>query len=41
MEFEIALKEKEPTISSLLEPSQRLLVIGKEYFLKKVMEVYK
>ena len=41
MEFEIALKEKEPTISSILEPSQRLLVIGKEYFLKKVMEVYK
>ncbi|MEK6834886.1 MAG: nucleotidyltransferase domain-containing protein [Nanoarchaeota archaeon] len=41
MEFEIALKEKEPTISSILEPSQRLLVVGREYFLKKVMEVYK
>ncbi len=30
-----ALKEKEPTISLILQPSQRLLVIGKEYFLKK------
>lgn len=37
-EFDIALKNKEPTIISILEPSQRLLVIGKEYFLKKVFD---
>lgn len=33
-EFGIALQTKEPAIVSLLEPSQRLLVIGKEYFLR-------
>ncbi len=33
-EFRIALQSKEPTIASLLEPSQRLLIIGKEYFLR-------
>lgn len=33
-EFGIALQTKEPTIVSLLEPSQRLLIIGKEYFLR-------
>ena len=37
-EFEIALKEKDPTISSILEPSQHLLATGKEYFLKKIRE---
>lgn len=35
-EFDTALKTKEPTIVSILEPSQRMIVIGKEYFLKKV-----
>ena len=35
-EFDIALKTKEPAIVSVLEPSQRLIVISKEYFLKKV-----
>lgn len=34
-EFEGALKTKEPAIASLLEPSQRLLVLGKEWFLKE------
>lgn len=38
-EFELALKEKEPTISSILQPSQHLLIIGKEYFLKRTMEI--
>lgn len=33
-EFRIVLQAKEPTIASLLEPSQRLLIIGKEYFLR-------
>ena len=33
-EFGIALQAKEPAIASLLEPSQRLLIIGKEYFLR-------
>lgn len=33
-EFKETLKIKEPAIASILEPSQRLLVIGKEYFLK-------
>jgi len=36
-EFKEVLKVKEPTIASILEPSQRLLVIGKEYFLKCVL----
>ena len=31
--FKEALKIKEPTIAALLEPSQRLIVIGKEFFL--------
>ncbi len=35
-EFEAALKTKEPAIASLLEPSQRLLVLGKEWFLKEI-----
>lgn len=33
-EFKKALKIKEAAIVSILEPSQRLIVIGKEYFLK-------
>ena len=33
MEFKEVLKTKEPTIVSILEPSQRLIIIGKEYFL--------
>ncbi|MFH1642033.1 MAG: nucleotidyltransferase domain-containing protein [Nanoarchaeota archaeon] len=33
-EFKSALQSKEPTIISILEPSQRLLVVGKEYFLR-------
>ena len=33
-EFKEALKIKEPTIASILEPSQRLIIIGKEYFLR-------
>ena len=37
-EFRIALDTKEPAIASLLEPSQRLLVIGKEYFLRNTYE---
>ncbi len=37
-EFNAAIKIKEPTIVSILEPSQRLLVVGKEYFLKKVFD---
>ena len=32
-EFREALRVKEPTTSSILEPSQRLIIIGKEYFL--------
>mgnify|MGYP001569165378 CR=1 FL=1 len=38
-EFELALKEKEPTISSILEPSQHLLIIGREYFLKRIVGI--
>lgn len=34
MGFKEALRAKEPFIASLLEPSQRLIVTGKEYFLK-------
>lgn len=33
-EFLSALKIKEPTLSSILEPPQRLIVIGKEYFIR-------
>jgi len=33
-QFKEVLGIKEPAIASLLEPSQRLIVIGKEYFLK-------
>ena len=33
-EFLIALKTKEPMIATILEPSQRLLITGKEYFIK-------
>lgn len=33
-EFKKALKIKEPTIFSILEPSQRLVIVGKRYFLK-------
>lgn len=36
-EFKKALKIKEPTIVSILEPSQRLIVVGKGYFLKYLM----
>ncbi|MDP3026762.1 MAG: nucleotidyltransferase domain-containing protein [Nanoarchaeota archaeon] len=36
-EFLIALKTKEPMIATILEPSQRLLIIGKEYFLKNTL----
>ena len=32
-EFKEALKIKEPAIATLLEPSQRLIVIGKEFYL--------
>ncbi len=37
-EFAAALKTKEPAVISILEPSQRLIVVGKEYFLKNVFE---
>ncbi len=33
-EFFISLKSKEPTMETILKPSQRLLLIGKEYFLR-------
>lgn len=36
-EFLIALKTKEPMIATILEPSQRLLITGKEYFLKNTL----
>jgi len=39
-EFEVALRKKDPTINSILEPSQHFLVIGKEYFLKKIRGDY-
>lgn len=35
-EFKVTLKEKEPTLLSILEPKQRLLVVGKEFFLRIV-----
>jgi predicted nucleotidyltransferase len=34
VEFKKALKIKEPAIVSILEPSQRIIVLGKSYFLK-------
>ncbi len=34
-EFEEALQIKEPAIATITEPSQRLIVIGKEWFIKK------
>ncbi len=34
-EFERALQIKEPAIAAITEPSQRLIAIGKEWFLKK------
>jgi len=37
-EFKTALKTREPAIVSLLEPSQRLLISGKEWFLKAVQD---
>ncbi len=40
-EFIVALKTKEPVIETLLVPSQRLLLIGKEYFLRKTMDLVK
>ena len=40
-EFLIALKTKEPMIATILEPSQRLLITGKEYFLKNTLGVNK
>jgi len=36
-EFLIALNTKEPMIATILEPSQRLLITGKEYFLKNTL----
>jgi len=38
-EFKTALSVKEPTIMTILKPSQRLLVIGKEYFLRKTFGI--
>src|SRR3989338_11030874 len=34
-ELAAALKTKEPAVISILEPSQRLIIVGKEYFLRK------
>ena len=36
-EFKKALKIKEAAIVSILDPSQRLIITGKEYFLKFIM----
>lgn len=36
--FLTSLKLKEPTISTLLESSQRLIVFGKEYFLRRTVK---
>ncbi|HLC53457.1 MAG TPA: nucleotidyltransferase domain-containing protein [Candidatus Nanoarchaeia archaeon] len=33
-QFKEVLRIKEPAITSLLEPSQRLIILGREYFLK-------
>lgn len=38
-EFVVAIKTKEPAIETLLVPSQRLLLIGKEYFLRKTNDL--
>ena len=40
-EFLVALKTKEPMIATILEPSQRLLIIGKEYFIKNTLRINK
>jgi len=37
-EFKKALKIREPAIISILEPSQRIIVIGRGYFLEFLME---
>jgi len=34
-EFDAALKTREPAIETILVPAQRLILIGKEYFLRK------
>lgn len=36
-EFVVALKTREPTVETMLVPSQRLILMGKEYFLKKTV----
>lgn len=36
-EFILALKNKEPAIETMLVPAQRLILIGKEYFLRKTI----
>lgn len=36
-EFFVALETKEPAIETILKPSQRLLLIGKEYFLRNTI----
>ena len=33
-EFFAALRAKEPAIEALLKPSQRIILMGKEYFLR-------
>ncbi len=38
-EFIIALKTREPAIETMLVPSQRLLLIGKEYFLLHTKDI--
>lgn len=37
-EFFTALRAKEPTMLSILKPAQRILIIGKEYFLRNTRE---
>lgn len=34
-EFKKAIKIREPTIATILEPAQRIIIIGKEWFLKQ------
>lgn len=38
-EFTTAIKSGEPAMVSILEPSQRLIAIGKEYFLRKTAKI--
>lgn len=38
-EFFSALRTKEPTLLSMLVPSQRLILLGKEYFLKNSVKI--